>query len=76
LDVAADCGGDCSCDCAGASGPVAACAFRRFGLISEAAIRNPQRATIAVDRTFKFVFNSNMTGTIGTQLVKMWFSAL
>jgi hypothetical protein len=44
--------------------------------MSEAAIRNPQRATIAVDRTFKFVFNSNMTAAIGTQFVKMWFSAL
>ena len=44
--------------------------------MSEAAIRNPQRATILVDRTFKFVFNSNMTAAIDTQFVKMWFSAL
>ena len=76
MDVAAGCGGDCSCDCGWASEPGPACAFRRFGLMSEAAIRNPQRATIAVDRTFKFVFNSNMTAAIGTQFVKMWFSAL
>jgi hypothetical protein len=44
--------------------------------MSETAIRNPQRATIAVDRTFKFASNSNMTTAIGTQLLKMWFSAL
>jgi len=76
LDVAAGCEGDCSCDCAGASGPVAACAFRRFGLISEAAIRTPQKERIAVGRSFKFVFNSNMTMAIDTQFQKMWFSAL
>ena len=32
--------------------------------MSEAAIRTPQKGTIEVDRTFKFVFDSNMTGTI------------
>jgi preprotein translocase subunit SecD len=44
--------------------------------MSEAAIRTPQKGTIEVDRTFKVVFDSNMTGTIGMQLLKMWFLGL
>ena len=32
--------------------------------MSETAIRHPQKGTIAMDRAFKFVFNSNMTATI------------
>jgi hypothetical protein len=55
---------------------VAARADRRFGLRSEAAIRTPQKERIAVGRSFKFVFNSNMTMAIDTQFQKMWFSAL
>jgi hypothetical protein len=39
----------------------------------EAAIRIPQTGTLAMDRTFKFVFNSNMIAAIGTQLCEMWF---
>lgn len=74
MDVAASWGGDCSCDWA--SETVAVCADRDFGLRSEAAIRTPQKRRIAVGRSFKFVFNSNMTMAIDTQLQKMWFSAL
>jgi hypothetical protein len=55
---------------------VAARADRCFGLRSEAAIRTPQKRRIAVGRSFKFVFNANMTMAIDTHLQKMWFSAL
>jgi hypothetical protein len=55
---------------------VAACADRRFGLRSDAAISTPQKRRIAVGRSFKFVVNSNMTMAIDTQFLKMWFSAL
>jgi len=44
--------------------------------MSDAAIRSPQEGTITVDCTFKFVFNPMMMAAIGTQLLKMWFSAL
>jgi len=60
LDVAVGWGGDFSGDWA--SETVAACTDRCFGLRSEAAIRAPQRRRIAVDGSFKFVFNANMTG--------------
>ena len=74
MEVAAGWGGDCSCD--GASETVAACANGSFGLRSAAAIRTPQRRRSAVGRSFKFVFNSNVTMTVDTQLQEMWLSAL
>jgi hypothetical protein len=55
---------------------MAACADRRFGLRSEPAIRTPQKRRIAVGRSFKFVFSSDMTTAIDTLLQKMWLSAL
>ena len=44
--------------------------------MSEEAIRNPQKRTIAVERTFKFVFNSSVSAAIKTQLVEMWFTVV
>ena len=43
--------------------------------MSETAIRNPQKETITVDRTFKFALDSNRTALIDTHLLVMWFSA-
>jgi hypothetical protein len=56
-------------------GPGAACAFRRFGLVSEAAIRNPPKATIGVDRAFKFVFDTGVTAVKTAYLLMMRFPA-
>ena len=53
--------GDCSCDWAGASGPVAAWAFGCLELMTETTIKNPKRETIAVDRSFMLVLESNVS---------------
>ena len=76
--MAAGCGGwagDCSCDWAGTIGPGAVCAFRRFGLVSEAAIRNPPKATIGVDRAIKFVSDTGVTAVNTAYLLMMRFPA-
>ena len=44
--------------------------------MSEEAIRNPPLITIAVDRTFKVVFNSSVSAAVRTHLLEMWFSVL
>jgi len=39
--------------------------------MSEAAIRNPQKGTIAVDRAFKFVSDPSVTAVITAHLLMM-----
>ena len=42
----------------------------------DTAIRNPKKGRIEVDRTFKFVLDSNITAVINMHLLMMWFFGL